>query len=51
MDCYSSRAASQGFMKELTQSNLLFSSDGSGCITTPKIKNSKFEFDTGYGQM
>ena len=36
MDCNSSRAASQNFMKELGQSDLLFLSYDSGCITTPK---------------
>ena len=54
MDCFSSRAISQSFMKELAQSDLLFSSYGSGCITTPKIqkfKNSKFYFNTGYAQI
>ena len=28
-------------MKELAQSDLLFSSYGSGCITTPKIKKTQ----------
>ena len=52
MDCYSSRAASQNFMKELAQSDLLFSSYSSGCITTPKIKKTqKFYFNAGYGQI
>ena len=37
MDCYSSEAASKNFMKELAQPDLLFSSYGSGCITTQKI--------------
>ena len=36
MDYNSSRAASQNFMKELGQSDLLFLSYDSGCITTPK---------------
>ena len=39
MDCYTSRAISQNFMKDLAQSDLLFLSYGSGCITAPK--NSK----------
>ena len=38
MDCYTSRATSQNFMKELAQSDLLILSYGSGCITTKKIK-------------
>ena len=41
MDCYTSRATSQNFMKELAQSDLLFSRYGSGCITTPKIQKLK----------
>ncbi len=41
MDCYSSRAALQNFMKELAQSDLLFSSYGSGYITTQKIEKTQ----------
>jgi len=41
MDCYSSTAASQNFMKDLAQSDLSFLSYSSGCITTPKIKKTK----------
>ena len=36
--CNASRAISQNFMKELAQSDLLFLSYGSGCITILKIK-------------
>ena len=38
MDCYTSRATSQNFMKELNQSELPFLSYGSECIRTLKIK-------------
>ena len=48
MDCYSSRAASQNFMKELAQSDLLFLSVASGCITTQKIKETENLAHTGY---
>ena len=41
MDCYTSRAISQNFMNELAQSDLLFLSYGSGCITTPKLKKTQ----------
>ena len=51
MDCYTSRAISQNFMKELAQSDLLFSSYGSGCITIHKMITSKFDFTTVYGQI
>ena len=51
MDCYSSRAESQNFMKELAQSDLLFWSYGSGYEIAYKSKNSKFDFNRGYGQI
>ena len=41
MDRYRSRATSQNFMKELSQSDLLFLSYGSGYISTPKIKKKR----------
>ena len=34
MDCHVSKCESQNFMKELAQSDLLFLSYDSGCITT-----------------
>ena len=51
MDCYTSRAISQNFMNELAQSDLLFLSYGSEYITIHKIKTSKFDFTTVYGQI
>ena len=48
MDCYTSRALSQNFMKELAQSDLLFLSYGSGCIITTKIKQAENFTYTGY---
>ena len=41
MDYYSSRAAYQNFMKELLQSDLLFLSYGSGCITILNIQKTQ----------
>ena len=41
MDCYSSRAASQNFIKKLAKSYLLFLSYGSGWITTQKVKKTQ----------
>ena len=38
IDFYSSRAASQNFLKELAQSELILLSFGSRCITTLKIQ-------------